>query len=176
MHFKNSIPPLLLTLATGLFSHVILAATQGNEGATSIGSLNLIVGVGDKVRISGLSDISGTFNGTNDIVGNSAACIYRNGTGNYSIRAEGSGQNGSFVIASGSTTVPYQVSFNDGSGLVAMSSGVDLIGRTGADRFSPSCATNGNTASVAVTIAATDLAQVPGANYSGTLTLVVAPE
>ncbi len=152
------------------------AATQGELGATSTGVLNISVGIGDSVRISNLQDISGTFDGTNDIVGSSAACVYRNGTGNYNLSATGSGTGGAFELTDGTNTVPFSVSFNDGNGAQALTTGVQLTGLSGADIMSPSCANTGDNGTIEVTITAADLSAVPGATYSGALTLLVAPE
>ncbi len=176
MQVRALIPPMIFLGAATLAVSPSFAATQGDEGATSTGTMNLTVGVGDKVRISGLTDISGNFDGTNDIVAASPACVYRNGTGKYGIRATGSGGSGSFTLSDGANQVSYQVSYNDGSGAQPLTAGTLLAGRTGADRFSPSCATAGNNGSINVTIPAAQLAQVPGSTYAGTLTLVVTPE
>lgn len=152
------------------------AASQGHTGATSTGILNVLVGVGDSVRISNLKDVSGVYNGVDDIFGSSPACVYRNATGAYTIKGLGSGSNGQFVVTDGANEVSFSVTYDDGTGSRELVPGKDLKGRTGADRFSTTCANTGNNGVVAVGISATDLARVPAGNYVGTLALIVAPE
>ena len=74
------------------------------------------------------------------------------------------------------TPIPYSVTYDDGSGASAMATGVTLAGQTGADPASDTCAGTGDNGTVEVTIAATDIVAAPAGSYTGTLTLVVAPE
>ena len=167
-----------LGVAAAAFCGSAYAATQGAVGGNSTGTIDISVTVNDEVRISNLSDINGVFDGVNDIVGTSAACVYRNGTGLYQITASGSGAAGAFTITDGvfPTPIPYSVTFDDGSGASAMATGVALTGQTGADPASDTCAGTGNNGTVEVTIAAADMVIAPAGSYTGTLTLVVAPE
>jgi len=167
-----------LGVAVAAFCGSAYAATQGAVGGNSTGSLDITVTVNDEVRISNLVDINGVFDGTNDIVGSSPACVYRNGTGLYQITASGSGAAGAFTITDGvfPTPIPYTVTYDDGSGASAMATGVTLAGQTGADPASDTCAGTGDNGTVGVTIAATDIVAAPAGSYTGTLTLVVAPE
>lgn len=164
--------------AMALVSPAALAATQGAVGGNSTGSLDISVEINDEVRISNLTDINATFDGVNDVVETSAACVYRNGTGLYNVSANGDGAAGAFTLTDGviATPIPYSVSFDDGSGATALSTGVAATGMTGADTASDTCAGTGNNATIEVTITAADLLPAPAATYVGTLTLVVAPE
>ncbi|MEM7082790.1 MAG: hypothetical protein AAF465_08650 [Pseudomonadota bacterium] len=161
-----------------LSAPTVYAATQGAVGGNSTGTLDISVDVDDEVRISNLTDITGSFDGTNDVTGSSNACVYRNGTGLYNITASGDGAANAFTLTDGviASPIPYSVEFNDGSGPTALSTGVTASGMTGADQGSDTCATTGNNATISVTVAAADLLPAPAATYVGTLTLVVAPE
>lgn len=162
------------------------AATQGTTGATSEGTLDITLNVLDEVRISNLTDITlGDFVGA-DLTGSSDACIYRSGTGLYQITAEGSGAANAFELSDGGTnTVEYTVSFQEVGAATStdLTSGTPVSGTAG-DPASETCAnpdpdpTAGplNTATISVTVAQGDLAALPAASYSGTLTLSVAPE
>jgi len=155
------------------------AATQGAVGGNSTGTLDITVDVNDEVRISNLTDINGTFDGSNDVVGSSDACVYRNGSGQYNITASGDGAGNAFTLTDGviATPIPYSVEFDDGTGAVGLTAGVTDTGKVGADPASDTCATTGsNNATVFVTVAAADLLPAPASTYVGTLTLVVAPE
>ena len=161
------------TLGLGLGAS---AAVDGTVGFNSTGSVDISLQVNDEVRISNLSDINlGVFGGA-DAVGSTDACVYRNGTGAYRITASGSGAGGAFSLTDGTNLVDYSVDYNDGSGDVNMGSATPLIGRTGADGASATCAVTGNNATVTTTVTATNAAALPAGTYTGTLTLLVAPE
>lgn len=153
-----------------------LAATDGAVGFNSTGTVDISLSVNDEVRISNLADIDlGIFAGA-DAIGSTDACVYRNGTGAYRITATGSGAGGAFSLTDGTNSVAYTVEYDDGTGALALGSSTPLIGRTGADPASATCATTGNNATVTTTVTAADGAALPAGTYTGTLTLLVAPE
>lgn len=166
-------------LIAGVFvgaGNTALAATDGSVGFNSTGTVDISLTVNDEVRISNLSDINlGVFAGA-DAVGSTDACVYRNGTGAYRITATGSGAGGAFALTDGTNSVAYTVDYDDGTGAVAMGAAAPMIGRTGADPSSATCATTGNNATVTTTVAAATAASLPAGTYTGTLTLLVAPE
>lgn len=157
-------------LASGAY-----AAVDGVPGFSSTGTLDISITVDDEVRISNLGDILlGTFAGT-DATGSSAACIYRNSATTYQITASGDGTANAFTLSDGTGTVPYSVTYADASATpVSVASGIALTGQDGADT-DVDCAVTGNNASIGVTVSAADAAALPAGNYTGTLTLVVAP-
>ncbi|MEO1576247.1 MAG: hypothetical protein AAFU65_14975 [Pseudomonadota bacterium] len=166
---------LLAAAFVGLGS-TALAATDGAVGFNSTGTVDITLQVNDEVRISNLTDINlGVFAGA-DAIGSTDACVYRNGTGFYRITASGSGAGGAFSLTDGTNSVGYSVEFDDGTGAVAMAASTPMVGRTGADPASATCATTGNNATVTTTVTAADGAALPAGTYTGTLTLLVAPE
>ncbi|MGI9324759.1 MAG: hypothetical protein ACR2PZ_06035 [Pseudomonadales bacterium] len=152
-----------------------IAATQGTPGFTSTGSLVITVDVNDEVRISSLADINlGPFAGV-DMTGSSPACIYRNGIPTtYQITGTGSGAANAFTLTDGTNTVPYSVDYTDLNGTNALTTGSALLAQDGADN-DVNCANTGDNGSIDVTVTAVDAAALPAAAYTGTLTLVVAP-
>lgn len=177
MKLLTSIRATLLSLSIGTFPSLpVFAASQGEHGATSTGVVNIYVGIGDAVRISNLQDISGNYDGVNDFTGSSPACVYRNGTGKYNLTATGSGVNGSFEVTDGANSLPFAVSYNDGNGDQLFVPGVQLAGLDGADVLSPTCANTGDNGEITVVINSADLASAPGSAYSGSVTLLLAPE
>ncbi len=171
--------------ATMIASGSVMAVpVQGTVGATSTGSLDISVDVEDLVRISGLSDILLTFDitGTGDIIGSSTACIYRNGAGDYSLNATGSGASSAFTIqnaAPAPTAIAYTVEWDDavtGTAAAAVTSGTPLTGQTGANTVTDDCSSGGANALVRVTVPRASLVAAPAGTYNGTLTLEVAPE
>ena len=160
----------LATAATSGF-----AATQGTTGFTSTGDLVITLGVVDEVRISGLADIPlGNFTGA-DVSNNSPACVYRNGTGAYSITATGSGAANAFTLTNGTNSVNYSVTYHylTAAGVRSLATGVPLTS-TGGDSSADDCGGVPN-ASIEVTVAAVDAAGLPASTYTGTLTLLVSP-
>lgn len=162
----------LAAAATGGF-----AATQGTTGFTSTGDLDISLTVNEEVKISNLVDITlPVFNGT-DVSDTSDACIYRNGGGNYQITATGSGPANAFQLVDGGNTVSvnYAVAYDDGTGFSALTSGSSLAS-SGASDIDDDCVTDGaDNATIQVTVAAADASALPADTYSGTLTLLVAP-
>lgn len=165
--------------ALGVASASVMAATQGALGPTSTGDLIISLDIDPLVRVSNLGDIAlGNFNGgAGDLTGADSFCVYRNGAGNYNINMTGSGTANAFTLTdSGANTLPYSVDFVNGSA-TAMTTGASLTGQTGANTTSDTCGGGANdNVSVNVTVANADLASAPAGTYSGTLTIVVAPE
>jgi hypothetical protein len=158
------------------------ASTQGSLGTTSTGSVSISASVPSRVRISGLSDV--TFTNVDPTVDASNAqnvCVWSNtSTRGYQLTATGSGAGNAFTLANASLTVPYTVEWSSSSGQTsgtALSSGSALTGLT-------STATNANcasgpasSASLIVKIGSTALQSMDAStSYTGTLTLLVAPE
>lgn len=157
-------------------------ATDGTLGSTSTGSVSINASVPNRVRISGLSDV--TLANVDPAVDASDAqdvCVWSNtSTKGYNITATGSGAANAFTLAAGASIVPYSVEW---SGTSAQTSGTALT-TGGALTGLTSTATNATcssgplaSASLIVKIASADLQSMQAAtNYTGTLTLVVAPE
>lgn len=158
------------------------AATQGTQGATSTGTVAISASVPSRVRITGLADVAFTSQDpTVAALDAQDVCVWSNtATRGYSITATGSGAASAFLLSNGSTTVPYTVQWSAAAG---NTSGSALTAGTAATGL-VSVASNGlcasgpaNSASLIVGIGTSDLgAMQAGTNYTGTLTLVVAPE
>lgn len=154
------------------------SANDGSLGATSTGDLDVIVSVADRVQISGLNDIDfGAYAGTGGLDGNDAFCVYRNGTGAYSVSIDSpQADGGNFRLSDGSNFIAYSVTFNDDADIAggsAVSSGDPLTGTGSATSLTCGGASN---ASLGVSIAENDLQAAASGNYTDTLTLVVSPQ
>lgn len=167
-------------IAAALASVPAMAATQGTLGATSTGTVSITASVPNRVRISGLADV--TFASQDPTIAASNAqdvCVWSNtATKGYTVTASGSGASNAFTLANGSLTVPYSVQWaatagqTTGSALTAGSVSADLT--SGATQ--QVCATGGDSASLVVGISTDDLGTMQAlTDYTGTLTLVVAP-
>lgn len=133
-----------------------------------------------QARITNLSDIDfGDVGGAlSDVSDAQNLCVYASGA-SYSITATGSGNGGAFVLRNGSRTLPYQVQWGFGSG---MTSGLAL--QPGQPRNGDITGLSnlfcyfgwGSSASLIVTLRSSDIGTAAAGNYSGTLTLMVAPQ
>jgi len=174
--------PVALLLATAA-AGTANAATQGSLGTTSTGSVVINASVAGRVQISGLRDV--TFADVDAGVAQSDAqdvCVWSNTNGRkYNIKASGSGSGGAFTLASGALDpVNYTVEWN---ALAGKATGTGLVNGTGlagqaSVATAPTCASGPTkSASLIVKMDTTNLQNMQaGATYSGTLTLVVAPE
>lgn len=158
------------------------AATQGSLGSTSTGSLSVSVSVPNRVQLSGLSDVAFT-NQDPSVAASSAqnVCVWSNTkTRGYNVDATGSGAGGAFTLANATLTVPYSVEWSGSSGATsgtALTAGTALTGLTSTATDASCSAGPPSSASLIVKIAASDLQSMQAStSYTGTLTLVVAPE
>jgi hypothetical protein len=168
----------LATAPAGIAS----ASTQGTLGATSTGSVSISASVPSRVRISGLTDVAFTnVDPSVDAANAQNVCVWSNtATKGYRVTATGSGTANAFTLVNSGLTVPYTVEWSASSGQTGgtgLASGTALTGLT-------STATNSNcasgpsaSASLIVKIGAPSLQTMnASASYTGTLTLLVAPE
>lgn len=159
-----------------------IAATQGSLGTSSTGTVAIGASVPNRVQLSGLSDVSflnqdpaaAALNAQN-------VCVWSNtSTKGYNVTASGSGTASAFTLSSGSLTVPYSVEWSPTSGQssgTALASGTALTGLTSA-ATSATCSSGAtSSASLIVKMSTANLQTMQAATtYTGTLTLVVAPE
>lgn len=159
-----------------------VAATQGTLGSTSTGSISIGASVPNRVQISGLTDVAFTNQDPSLAASNAQnVCVYSNtSTKGYNVTATGSGAASAFTLSNGAATVPYSVQWAGSSGQssgTALVSGTALTGLT-STATNPTCSAGpASTASLVVNITAASLQGMQAAtSYTGTLTLVVAPE
>lgn len=158
------------------------ASTQGSLGTTSTGSVSISASVPSRVRISGLTDVA--FTNVDPAVDASNAqnvCVWSNtSTRGYQLTATGSGAGNAFTLANASLTVPYTVEWSGSSGQTsgtALSSGSALTGLTSAATNANCASGPASSASLIVKIGSASLQSMAAStSYTGTLTLLVAPE
>lgn len=139
-------------------------------------------GAADRVRITGLSDIGfGTLsNFAADAVRSDDICVFSNTSPErYRVTATGSGTGGAFLLSSGANTLAYDVQWNDNDGQVT---GTQLLPNqplaSQSSNATQQRCNNGPaaTASLIVILRSSALSAASSGTYSGTLTLLVAPE
>lgn len=164
-------------------SGVAQASTQGLMGADSQGSVTITASVPPRVRISKLTDINLTGSDPSvDAVNAQNVCVWSNtATRGYQIKATGSGSAQAFTLSSGSLPeVPYTVEWNSTTGQAsgtALTTNVVLPSLVSAATRADCSSGPADSASLIVRIGAPDLQTMPAStNYTGTLTLLVAPE
>jgi hypothetical protein len=158
------------------------AATSGSLGATSTGSVSIGASVPNRVQISGLSNVDFT-NQDPAVAAVSAqnVCVWSNtSTKGYNVTASGSGTASAFTLANGAATVPYSVEWSQTSGQSAGTSlgvGTALTGQKSTATNALCASGPSSTASLIVRMSTASLQSMPALTvYTGTLTLVVAPE
>lgn len=157
------------------------AATQGTVGSTSTGSVSISATIPGRVQISGLTDV--VFGTVDPTVAASRAedvCVWSNSSGKgYTVSASGDGSSNAFTLSDGTNTLPYSVEWAGSSGQssgTALVSGTALGGLT-STATSPTCSAGPSaTASLIVKMTAASLQAAAASSYTGTLTLVVAPQ
>ncbi|MGI9328635.1 MAG: hypothetical protein ACR2PZ_25695 [Pseudomonadales bacterium] len=167
-------PIALPTLIALLLSVEGWSATNGEMGPTSTGSLQITLRVEPSVRISALQDMA--ISTAADQRGESPACIHASPGGSYQLSFSGSGQDQNFDLHSSEERVRYQVHYDDGHRTLAASPGMPLLGLQGADPVSPNCDTTGHNGRVIVEMAEPGQRDTPAGLYTGTLTLLIAPD
>jgi hypothetical protein len=155
----------------------LVAATQGTQGATSTGSIDLTITIPTRTRISALNDILlGAWSGSGALSGGDANICIWSTTGGYSVTARGSGGGNAFTLTNGAQTVAYTVQWAQTGGAssgTALTTGVALTGRT-TNATAIDCSTGpASTAGVFVSIPESTLAASRPGSYTGTLTLVI---
>lgn len=134
-------------------------------------------------RISGLEDVDfGTLVTLSDQSRSQsvAVCSYKNNPQRlpYAVTALGSGTNGAFSLASGPGTLNYEVQWSDSPAQtngIALQPGVPRSGQNNA-ATGFTCSQQADTASLTLTIRATELATAYAGSYSGSLQVTVAPQ
>lgn len=159
------------------------SAFLGAVCAASIAGLAGQAGAADRVRITGLSDVSfGTLSSlTIDSVQSQSICVYAKSppANNYSVTASGSGTGGAFLLSSASGTLPFEVQWSDTPG---QTSGSQLIANQplGGQQNTASvddCSSGpSSTASLIIILRSAALGAAFSGSYTGTLNLLIAPQ
>lgn len=160
------------------------AATDGQLGTTSTGTVDITASVAASVQISGLQDV--TFNAvdpTNPVSDAQDVCVWSNAAGSrYRITATGDGAGNAFTLSGGGSLAPvsYSVEWAASAGQTAGSALAVNTAQTALTSAAthPTCNSGpANSASLVVGMSSADLQTMQaGVSYTGTLTLVVAPD
>lgn len=153
------------------------AQDQGAWDAADGAGPGLLLAQGrpDRVRIRSLDDIAlGTWNGTSDLTGSDAACVFSSTTA-YTVVATGDGPGGSFVLAAGpGGTLPYAVEWTDDRGTTATLVAGRQSGIFSAQTNSAACQGGTNT-TIRIRVTSDNAEQALSGLYGGTLTLEISP-
>jgi len=165
----HGVPRRLIAAAIGAICTITSSASQA--------------GAADKVRISALSDVSFGIvtNFAADSVRSQSLCLYAKSPplDQYRITASGSGPGGSFELSSGSDNLPYEVQWNDvagQSGGTPLVANQPLTGQQSAASIDDCSKGAPTSASLLVVLRSAAVAAASSGTYTGTLTLLVAPE
>lgn len=173
---------LAMAVAAGMgMTGVVWAATDGTVGATSEGSVDVLLVIPPllQILVEGNVDL-GIFDpaAAVDETGSIGACVRTNGTANYTITATSANDNaGTFRMGDGATNF---ISYNFSWGGVALTSGA--LNNNGAvgfarDNVGPgftTCTAAGN-GKISVVVPEANMLGAEAGNYLDTVTLLVAP-
>jgi spore coat protein U-like protein len=172
-----------LALAVAAAPAMAATPTQGTLGATSQGVVGISATIPQRVQISGLSDFAfGTLDPATAASTPENVCVWSNtATKSYNITATGSGASSAFTLSNGSTTLAYGVQWAASSGAT---SGTPLAVNTASATFASAATTPGcssgpsSSASLIVGFTTAQLQAATGSAtaYTGSLTLLVAPQ
>lgn len=131
-------------------------------------------------QIAGLGNLSlGAWSGAGDLTGDIVHCVLdTTPPAKFSIEASGDGAGGAFALINGASSLPIQLSYNDGGGFVAMTANTALTNRKGQNSVKFTKCMNGSGAQllVRILILEADMLAASGGNHSGTIYLTVVPE
>ena len=134
-----------------------------------------------QARITKLTDVAfGTIaNFVTDLSNAQSICVYSTGTSSrYHVTATGSGAGGAFTLASGSNLLAYEVQWNASPNQTtgnALNAGIALTGLTSTATASACGSGPSTSASLIMIIRTGALSAATAGVYSGTLTLLIAP-
>lgn len=135
-----------------------------------------------RVRITNLSDVNfGTISNLSANISRSQSiCVFADsGTRGYNIRAIGSGASGAFTLADGAQTLSYEVQWSSSSGQTPgarLTPNVPLMGLTSTATHQFCNSGPATSARLILILRSGVLSNATAGSYSGSLTLVVAPE
>lgn len=132
------------------------------------------------VRVTSLTNFTfGTIaNLLADQTQSKSLCAYSS-TGRYSVRATGSGAGGAFALSAGTRTLAYEVQWNSAAAQTsgtALTAGVTRSGFTTAATNQTCLSGPSTTASLIVILRAASLSAASAGSYTGTLTILLAPQ
>ncbi len=191
---KTTIIVFIVLLISGLMPRTVFSASDGDLGTDSQGAMDVGIEIFRLVKIAGLEDLIVKFpKNTNDIninppTGRVNFCVYSNVDvkGTYSITATGSGNNGSFSLKNGENYIDYKIYFtrsyerNDSnvSNHIELKPGEEAKGvGGGSSQAVLECSSeNAYNATLWAMLGITDLHDLQAGDYTGTVTLMVAPD
>lgn len=164
----------LVAAAFGTYTRVFVVTVIGGTGAeTRSANLTVRLIIQPLMKITQINDIIfSSWDQINPLIGSDTFCVFRNGAGDYTVNARGSGAGFAFTLNSGASLLPYTLTWNG----VAMTANVTSGPKTGAWTVGTTC--NGganNNVTLALTISAPALAAATQAIYTGTVTLILSP-
>ncbi|MBF8224186.1 hypothetical protein [Halomonas sp. 328] len=160
---------------------VTLRVTVANSGGgrnSFFSNVTLTLMVPDAVRLSGLRDIDLGHYGWDgmDLGVERSLCVYRASGGEYGVTAYASSPGGDFTLVNGLNQVPFQLSWNDGTGYEPMMPGVLLANRSQSVSTSGDClggALNNAWLRVEVPALAIEQSAPRAGSYATQLTLMI---
>lgn len=170
---------LIVLLASPKHAHSL---RSGTEGGTSDGDMTVELTVPPLMKVSGITDLAGTFTGQSEVVLAKDLCVYNNtsdGTYTVVVEGDGAGTPKAFTVRTTTDSISYTVKWNDAAGTsggVAVTSGQELTGQ-GNMSFHQDCSdkTNSVNANFELKFLSADMSKVPAGQYKGKVTITIKP-
>jgi len=162
------------------FSTVSLAATDGTLGATSSGTSAVGVTKTAAVMVTGIDDYAFVTDGiaTADEVLTNTLCVHSSG-GLYNVTLTSANTDGTaFRMISGTDFLEYAVAWDDlvtGAVPAPTTNGTAITAQNGS-QVDTDCSTNGDNATLELTLVAATYNAARAGSYTDTLTIAIAPE
>ena len=160
----------------GWWEWILEILRQAGETTTKTKSMRFSVEVPELIQLTGLpNNIDfGLLTPLNNASQNADFCVYRNGlNGNFKLTASGDGAGNAFMLGN---ALPYRIFFGQNGSYNELTTPGDftqIVGLTGHNRRNCNNSTN---TQLRIDISSADLSNTATGNYTGVLTITVAPE
>lgn len=178
MKLRNAITAFAAAGLVAGSMNVSAATVDGSLGLTSTGTQDVTLGITDLAKVTGIAAIGlGNYTGTGGLSQSDTMCVYRNGTGSYSVTlTSANAAAGAFRLNAGTNFVTYAVDWTD-NGTVGTTTGVasgTAVTGQGGDASSQTCGGVDN-ATLAVGVTEAALQAAPTGSYTDVITILVSP-
>ncbi len=167
----------LASATAGVYSETFMIdvcrLNNNNSLAECLAAVDFTVTLPELVQISRLDNIGlGQWSGAGDIQVEEDFCVFRNGSGGFSININSANASGGNFNLVGTGSAPYLIELDQGSGFSAVSPGATTSGYVGSS--TRECG-NSDNMTMRITVDADDLAALQSGAFSDTIVIVAEP-
>ncbi|MFL0810486.1 MAG: hypothetical protein K6L76_08735 [Agarilytica sp.] len=166
-----------VTIGTGDTTVTVTLDNQLGGGFVSP-EFTFDVSANDGVRVTALSDMNDTWNGSGDANGNDDICVFRSAAASYDVSVSGLTDAGNYVLEDGgSNDVIVALYWNDETGTTGRvtldpADSPSIASATGANTSSDTCS-GGTSANLSWNVLESNMDALPAGTYSATITVTI---